>query len=80
MPRNPCRHIADRGDLRQIHPHGAMTNCAHRRDVRIEHTRLAKAPRGSQTDRHPIRRGALQAVELRTTVDQTAGVNWPLNS
>jgi hypothetical protein len=75
---NPCRHVADRRHLRQIHPHGAMPHRAHRRDVRIEHARLAEAPGGSQADSHPVARSALQAIELRTAVDQTAGLNRPL--
>ena len=55
-----------------------MADGAHRGDVRVEHARLAEAPRRSQPDRHAVARGTLQAVELCTTVDQTAGVNWPL--
>jgi hypothetical protein len=75
---NPCRHVTDRGDLRQIHPHRPMTDRTHRRDVRIEHARLAEAPGGSQPDRHSVARRTLQAIELRAAVNQTAGVNWPL--
>jgi hypothetical protein len=67
---NPCRGVGDRCDPRKVDTNGSVPHRLHGGDMCVDETRLPKAARCGEADRHSVCCCTLEGVELAASIDQ----------